>query len=655
MLPKIADFGLSRCFDEDQSKTITSKLIGSIGYLPQEFFDGHITLKLDIYSLGVIINEMLTGNKATSSEENVLKSWNDRLEMSERDIPLQQVRAFAEIAKMCTDPNKANRPSAHRIIEMLELGSADKFDEAGTSTSLVAQVPKPPAEVPIPEHGAGGGGSSGAREMERELDERFGYDRNFSAKYELGKEVGRGHFGHTCLARARKGDMRGQTLAVKVISKAEMTTAISIEDVRREVKILKALSGGHSNLVKFFDACEDALNVYIIMELCEGGGLLDRILSRGGRYNEGDAKIIVEQILNVVAFCHLQGVVHRDLKPENFLFSTMDEHSPMKIIDFGLSDFIRPDERLNDIVGSAYYVAPEVLRRSYSTEADMWSIGVITYILLCGIRPFWARSESGIFRSVLSADPDFDVTPWQSVSPEAKDFVKRLLNKDYRKRMTAAQALSHPWLRDERRQIPLDMLVFKLVKAYLRSTPLKRAALKALSRAVTEDELIYIRAQYNFLEPNSRDGRICMDNFRMALLQNSTDAMKESGTLEILYGGNHLQLEQLAYRRMDFEEFRAATISPYQLEAVARWEEIANTAFEYFEQEGNRAITIEELAQEMNLSSAAYYSIVCDWIRPSDGKLSLLGYTKFLHGLTVGYVSLGAGHSNYKSNLSLEC
>ncbi|KAL5663570.1 hypothetical protein ACJX0J_023678, partial [Zea mays] len=370
-----------------------------------------------------------------------------------------------------------------------------------------------------------------------------------------------------------------------------MTTAISIEDVRREVKILKALSG-HSNLVKFYDACEDALNVYIIMELCEGGELLDRILSRGGRYNEGDAKIIVEQILKVVAFCHLQGVVHRDLKPENFLFSTREEHSPMKIIDFGLSDFIRPDERLNDIVGSAYYVAPEVLHRSYSTEADMWSIGVITYILLCGSRPFWARTESGIFRSVLRADPNFEDSPWQSVSPEAKDFVKRLLNKDYRKRMTAAQALSHPWLRDEQQQIPLDMLVFKLVKAYLVSTPLKRAALKALSRAITQDELIYIRAQYNLLEPNSADGRICIDNFRMALLQNCTDAMKESRTLEILHA-----LEPLAYRRMDFEEFRAATISPYQLEAVPRWEEIASTAFGYFEQEGNRAITIEELAQ----------------------------------------------------------
>lgn len=100
------------------------------------------------------------------------------------------------------------------------------------------------------------------------------------------------------------------------------------------------------------------------------------------------------------------------------------------------------DQRLNDIVGSAYYVAPEVLHRSYSSEADIWSIGVITYILLCGSRPFWARTESGIFRSVLRADPNFYDAPWPAVSAEAKDFVKKLLNRDHRKRMTAAQALS---------------------------------------------------------------------------------------------------------------------------------------------------------------------------------------------------------------------
>ncbi|KAJ6827625.1 calcium dependent protein kinase 1 [Iris pallida] len=487
-----------------------------------------------------------------------------------------------------------------------------------------------PKEGPIPEDEGGGnseaaaGGGGGDRAA---LNKSFGYGKNFGAKFEIVKEVGRGHFGHTCSAKAKKGEIKGQLLAVKIISKAKMTTAISIEDVRREVKILKALSG-HSNLVKFYDACEDALNVYIIMELCEGGELLDRILSRGGRYKEDDAKVIIVQILRVVAFCHLQGVVHRDLKPENFLFTTKDENAPMKLIDFGLSDFIRPDERLNDIVGSAYYVAPEVLHRSYSTEADIWSIGVITYILLCGSRPFWARTESGIFRAVLRADPNFVDSPWPDVSPEAKDFVQRLLNKDYRKRMTAAQALTHPWLRDEQQQVPLDILIYKLVKSYLRATPFKRAALKALSKALIEDELLYIRSQFNLLEPN-KDGRISFENFRMALLRNATDAMKEAKVPDILNA-----LEPLSYRRMDFEEFCAAAVSPYQLEALERWEQIASTAFEHFERDGNRVTTIEELSQEMSLAPAAY-SMVHDWIRTSDGKLNFLGYTKFLHGVTV--------------------
>ncbi|KAJ6729635.1 SERINE/THREONINE-PROTEIN KINASE [Salix viminalis] len=480
-----------------------------------------------------------------------------------------------------------------------------------------------PKEGPIPEHG----GVEAEQQQEQSLDKSFGYSKNFGAKYELGKEIGRGHFGHTCSARVKKGELKDEAVAVKIISKAKMTTAISIEDVRREVKILRALSG-HRHLIKFYDAFEDANNVYIVMELCEGGELLDRILARGGRYTEEDAKAIIVQILCVVAFCHLQGVVHRDLKPENFLFTSGSEDADMKLIDFGLSDFIKPDDRLNDIVGSAYYVAPEVLHRSYCLEADIWSIGVITYILLCGSRPFWARTESGIFRAVLRSDPNYEDLPWPSVTPEAKDFVKRLLNKDYRKRMTAVQALTHPWLRDDSHPIHLDILIYKLVKEYLHATPFKRAALKALSKALTEDELVYLRAQFNLLEPKG-DGSVSLDNFKMALVRNATDAMRESRVPEILNA-----MQSLTFRRMFFDDFCAAAISTYQLEALEGWEQIASTAFEHFELEGNRVISVEELARELNVGPSAY-TFIKDWIRSSDGKLSVLGYTKYLHGVTL--------------------
>ncbi|XP_030466661.1 CDPK-related kinase 5-like [Syzygium oleosum] len=472
-------------------------------------------------------------------------------------------------------------------------------------------------------------GEEGEEEGGVELDKRFGFSKELTSRLEVGDEVGRGHFGYTCSARFRKGEFKGQQVAVKVIPKAKMTTAIAVEDVRREVKILRALSG-HSNLVRFYDAFEDPDNVYVVMELCEGGELLDRILSRGGKYSEDDAKAVIVQILNVVAFCHLQGVVHRDLKPENFLYTLKDENSQLKAIDFGLSDFVRPDEKLNDIVGSAYYVAPEVLHRSYSTEADVWSVGVIAYILLCGSRPFWARTESGIFRAVLKAEPGFDEPPWPSLSSEAKDFVKRLLNKDPRRRMSAAQALSHPWIRNYNGvKVPLDVLIFRLMKVYMRSSSLRRAALKALAKTLTVDELVYLREQFTLLEPN-KSGSITLENLKLALMKNATDAMKDSRIPDFLASLNALQ-----YRRMDFEEFCAAALSVHQLEALDNWEQHARSAYEHFEKDGNRTIVIDELASELGLSpSVPVHAVLHDWIRHTDGKLSFLGFIKLLHGMS---------------------
>uniref|UniRef100_A0A6N2KZU3 Protein kinase domain-containing protein n=1 Tax=Salix viminalis TaxID=40686 RepID=A0A6N2KZU3_SALVM len=438
-----------------------------------------------------------------------------------------------------------------------------------------------PNEATIPE----GSEAEAAR-----LVKSFGFSKHFGNKYELGDEVGEDIL---------------------------MTTAIAIEDVRREVNILRALTG-HNNLVRFYDAYEDHDNVYIVMELCEGGELLDRILARGGKYTEDDAKAVMIQILNVVAFCHLQGVVHRDLKPENFLFTSKDEDSQLKAIDFGLSDFVKP----------VILLAPEVLHRSYGTEADVWSIGVIAYILLCGSRPFWARTESGIFRSVLKADPSFDETPWPSLSPEAKDFVKRLLNKDPRKRLTAAQALSHPWIKNSNEvKVPLDILILKLMRAYMRSSSLRKAALKALSKTLTVDELFYLKEQFVLLEPN-KNGTISLENIKATLMKNATDAMKESRISDFLASLNALQ-----YRRMDFEEFCAAALSVHQLEALDRWEQHARCAYELFEKDGNRAIVIEELASELGLGpSVPVHAVLHDWIRHTDGKLSFLGFVKLLHG-----------------------
>ncbi|KAL2943155.1 CDPK-related kinase 5, partial [Bienertia sinuspersici] len=324
-----------------------------------------------------------------------------------------------------------------------------------------------------------------------------------------------------------------------------MTTAIAIEDVRREVKILKGLAG-HCNLIKIYDAYEDNDNC--------------------GKYTEDDAKVVLVQIFNVVSFCHLQGVVHRDLKPENFLFTSKDEDSSLKAIDFGLSDFVKPDEKLNDIVGSAYYVAPEVLDRSYTTEADVWSVG------------------SGIFRAILKVDPSFTEPLWPSLSSEARDFVNRMLNKDPRKRITAAQALSHPWLRNHGEvTIPLDILFFKLLKIYLRSSSLRKAALRALSKTLTVDELFYLKEQFALLQP-CKIGIISLENIKEALLKNATDAMKESRAHEILTSVSALWIWWIS-----------SSLSAHNLIQLL-WDQHARCAYELFEKDGKRPIMIEELA-----------------------------------------------------------
>ncbi|KAL0453226.1 UNVERIFIED_CONTAM: CDPK-related kinase [Sesamum latifolium] len=462
------------------------------------------------------------------------------------------------------------------------------------------------------------------------LDKNFGFSKNFISHYEIGEEIGRGHFGYTCSARGKKGSLKGQDVAVKVIPKSKMTTAIAIEDVRREVKILRALTG-HKNLVQLYDAYEDEDNVYVVMELCRGGELLDRILSRGGKYPEEDARIIMVQILSVTAYCHLQGVVHRDLKPENFLFTSKDEHAPLKAIDFGLSDYVKPDERLNDIVGSAYYVAPEVLHRSYGTEADMWSIGVIAYILLCGSRPFWARTESGIFRAVLKADPSFDEAPWPSLSPDAIDFVKRLLNKDYRKRLTAAQALSHPWLAGLHDvKIPLDMITYKLVKAYICSSPLRKAALGVCSCKNIDNTAISLSSGTVHIIRAEQKRLYILTELQIGSSKERNGRNEGFTVLDYVNVVSSLQ-----HRKMDFEEFCSAAISVHQLEGTESWEQHARRAYDFFKKDGNRPIMIEELASELGLSpSVPVHVVLQDWIRHSDGKLSFLGFVRLLHGLS---------------------
>ncbi|CAI0549454.1 unnamed protein product [Linum tenue] len=254
--------------------------------------------------------------------------------------------------------------------------------------------------------------------------------------YILGRELGRGEFGITYLSTDKETK---EALACKSISKRKLRTAVDIEDVRREVAIMASLPD-HPNIVKLRATYEDYENVHLVMELCEGGELFDRIVARG-HYSERAAASVTRTVAEVVRMCHVNGVMHRDLKPENFLFANKKENSPLKAIDFGLSVFFKPGEIFTEIVGSPYYMAPEVLKRNYGPEVDVWSAGVILYILLCGVPPFWAESEQGVALAILRGNLDFKREPWPQISESARSLVRQMLDPDPSNRLTAQQVL----------------------------------------------------------------------------------------------------------------------------------------------------------------------------------------------------------------------
>lgn len=201
----------------------------------------------------------------------------------------------------------------------------------------------------------------------------------------------------------------------------------------------------HPNVVSIKEAYEDVVSVYLVMELCAGGELFDIIIDKG-HYSEREASDLAKTIVGVIEACHSLGVIHQDLKPENFLFIDEEEDALMMAIEFGLSIFFKPGQVLTDVVGSPYYVAPEVLLKNYVPEADIWSAGVILYVLLCGVPPFYAESEEDIFKEVMHGKLDFRIDPQPNISKSAKELVNKMLVRDPKKRITAHEVLCHPWI-----------------------------------------------------------------------------------------------------------------------------------------------------------------------------------------------------------------
>lgn len=231
--------------------------------------------------------------------------------------------------------------------------------------------------------------------------------------------------------------------AVKCIDKASLS-AEDEEALRVEVEVLQVVE--HPNIVKLKEVFDCQKTFYMVMEEMSGGELFDRIVEKE-KYSEKEASCVVQKLAGALLYCHAKGIAHRDLKPENLLYQSTEPDAEIKIADFGLAKLVKGDSLMQTACGTPGYVAPEILEgRPYGAEVDLWSLGVIAYILLCGFPPFYDENNAALFASIKSGVFDFPSPYWDCVSASAKDLISRLLVVDPKKRLTAANVLEHPWI-----------------------------------------------------------------------------------------------------------------------------------------------------------------------------------------------------------------
>ncbi|KAJ8769782.1 hypothetical protein K2173_007642 [Erythroxylum novogranatense] len=387
---------------------------------------------------------------------------------------------------------------------------------------------------------------------------------DIKSMYNIGKELGRGQFGITHLCTHK---VTGEQFACKTIAKRKLVNKEDIEDVKREDK--------HS--------------VHLVMELCAGGELFDRIIAKG-HYTERAAASLLRTIVQIVHTCHSMGVIHRDLKPENFLLLNKEENSPLKATDFGLSVFYKPGEVFKDIVGSAYYIAPEVLKRKYGPEADIWSVGVMLYILLCGVPPFWAESEHGIFNAILRGHVDFSIDPWPTISAPAKDLIRKMLNSDPRQRLTAIQVLNHPWIKEdgEAPDTPLDNAVLTRLKQFKAMNKFKKVALRVIAGCLSEEEIMGLKEMFKGMDTDN-SGTITLEELKQGLAKQGTK-LSEYEVKQLMEAA-----DADGSGTIDYDEFITATMHLNRMDR----EDHLYTAFQHFDKDNSGYITTEELEQAL--------------------------------------------------------
>jgi len=399
----------------------------------------------------------------------------------------------------------------------------------------------------------------------------------------LNNTIGKGAFGSVekCVHKST-----GREAAVKVLRKENFKKK-ELEMIVNEISIIKELD--HPNILRIYEAYESKEWLYIVTELITGGELFDEI-SKRQNFTEADAAIIIKQILEAVSYWHGNNIVHKDLKPENLMLQEKDNVEYVKVIDFGTAQKFNPEMKMNKVIGTPYYVAPEVLQGNYDEKWDIWSIGVIMYILLSGEPPFNGEDDNEILAKVKIGDYNFSSSRWRNISKHAKDLIKLMLSKEPEKRIKANEALKHEWFANMKKKNN------KKDSAWLKNTlkdlenfrieqKMQQAALTYMANhLVSEEELKTLNNAFKALDVDN-NGKLSKEEL-LAGYKNIKGNLTKEQLEEIFEIADADKSGQI-----DYSEWVLAAANKNKLLSI----ENLKWAFRMFDQDGSGKISHEEL------------------------------------------------------------
>lgn len=341
-------------------------------------------------------------------------------------------------------------------------------------------------------------------------------DTNVEDSYKIIKKLGKGSFGSVYkVMHIKTGIIR----AMKVIKKDSVRFQDDDKKFLKEIEVLIKLE--HPNIIKIFEYFTDDLNYYLITEYISGGELYEGLVKMSN-FNEFKCAFILNQIISAVYYLHSNNIVHRDIKPENILISNSNKDLlSIKLIDFGSCNYIKKNENFTLKVGSPYYIAPEVLKHDYNNKCDIWSIGVILYILLVGYPPFKAKNKNDLFNKIKTGSYSMEGPGWNRVSAQAKDLVTHMLEYDYNKRYSAEKCLNHIWIKQlekskESNQINdryLESVLVNISNLHVREK-LQQATIAYIVHSIyCNEEIDDLKHVFNKLDIN-KDGKLTYQEFR---------------------------------------------------------------------------------------------------------------------------------------------